>query len=71
MSKKENIKLSGEVVDSCKGTFKVKSETGHILICTLSGRIRKNSIRVLVGDSVDIEVSPYDLNKGRIVYRKK
>jgi len=70
MSKKENIKIEGVVTDACKGTFKVDA-SGHEIQCTLSGKIRQNSIKVLIGDSVEVEVSPYDLSKGRIIYRKK
>lgn len=51
--------------------FKVILENNHPIIATISGRLRKNNIRILAGDNVDIELSPYDLSRGRIVYRNK
>jgi translation initiation factor IF-1 len=51
--------------------FRVKLTENHIILATISGRLRQNNIRILLGDSVDIEMSPYDLNRGRIVYRNK
>ncbi len=51
--------------------FKVVLENNHPIIATISGRLRKNNIRILAGDNVDIELSPYDLSRGRIVYRNK
>jgi translation initiation factor IF-1 len=51
--------------------FRVILENGHPIIATISGRLRQNNIRILAGDSVDVEMSPYDLNRGRIVYRNK
>lgn len=72
MSKEDLIRLSG-VVDELlpSAMFRVLLENGHPIIATISGRLRKNNIRILAGDSVDIEMSPYDLNRGRIVYRNK
>ena len=52
--------------------FKVQlNNTDHIVLATISGRMRRNRIRILIGDSVDVEMSPYDLTKGRIIYRHK
>jgi translation initiation factor IF-1 len=52
-------------------TFRVKLENNHVILATLGGRLRQNNIRILLGDGVDVEMSPYDLNRGRIVYRTK
>lgn len=51
--------------------FRVKLNENHTVLATLSGRLRQNNIRILLGDSVEIEMSPYDLKRGRIVYRNK
>lgn len=68
----EVIKLEGTVVDVLKGgNFKIELENGHHVIGHLSGKMRKNHIRVLTGDRVDVELSPYDLTKGRVMYRYK
>ncbi len=70
--KQDNIRLSGEVTQALgNANFKVTTDNGLELICTISGKIRKNYIRITPGDKVDIEISPYDLTKGRIVQRKK
>lgn len=72
MSKEDLIKMTGAVEELLPNAmFKVILENGHMVIATISGRLRKNNIRILAGDSVDIELSPYDLTKGRIVYRNK
>ena len=72
MAKQESIKFSGCVLDSLPGSFfKVKLENGHKVTGVISGKIRKNNIKILPGDKVDIEMSPYDLSKGRIVFRYK
>ncbi|MFC2081878.1 translation initiation factor IF-1 [Candidatus Bipolaricaulota bacterium] len=69
--KKEIIRQRGEVMESLpSSTFRVKLENGHEILCHISGRIRKHYIRILTGDRVIVEVSPYDLSKGRIVYRE-
>jgi translation initiation factor IF-1 len=72
VSKEDLIRLSG-VVDELlpSAMFRVILENGHPIIATISGRLRQNNIRILAGDSVDVEMSPYDLNRGRIVYRNK
>ena len=51
--------------------FRVVLENGHRIIATIGGRLRQNNIRILLGDSVNIEMSPYDMNRGRVVYRNK
>ncbi|RAP31973.1 translation initiation factor IF-1 [Candidatus Marinamargulisbacteria bacterium SCGC AG-439-L15] len=73
MSKKEDvIEASGVVTEALPNAeFKVKLETGQEVLAHLSGRIRKFYIRVLIGDTVKVELSPYDLTRGRIVYRLK
>jgi translation initiation factor IF-1 len=67
----EKILMQGTVIDSSKGVFQVKLENDHKVIGYLSGKMKKYYIRVLKGDEVTIELSPYDLNRGRIVERKK
>ncbi|OAA30843.1 translation initiation factor IF-1 [Kosmotoga arenicorallina S304] len=70
--KNDVIKMEGVVLESMpNATFKVELENGHVILAHISGRMRKNFIRLIPGDRVVIEVSIYDLNKGRIVYRKK
>ena len=72
MAKEENIELDGEVVDTLPNTtFKVKLENGHIIIAHISGKMRKHYIRILAGDKVKVEMTPYDLTKGRITYRER
>jgi translation initiation factor IF-1 len=69
--KKDIIRQRGEVVESLPSSmFRVRLENGHEILCHISGRIRKHYIRILTGDRVIVEVSPYDLTKGRIVYRE-
>ena len=71
MAKEENIELDGEVVDTLPNTtFKVKLENGHTIIAHISGKMRKNYIKILTGDAVKVEVTPYDLTKGRITFRE-
>lgn len=72
MSKEDLIRLNG-VVDELlpSAMFRVNLENNHKIIATISGRLRQNNIRILAGDSVEVEMSPYDLNRGRIVYRNK
>jgi len=71
----DKLEFEGEVIDSSKGQFKVKvtneNNSSLVVLCTLSGKIRQNSIRILTGDKVRIEVSMYDTTKGRIVHRFK
>jgi translation initiation factor IF-1 len=72
VSKEDLIRMTG-VVDELlpSAMFRVTLENNHPIIATISGRLRQNNIRILAGDSVEIEMSPYDLNRGRIVYRNK
>ncbi len=68
--KKEVIEFKGVVIESLpNANFKVKLENDHIVNAHISGKMRKNYIRILVGDSVKVELTPYDLSKGRITYR--
>jgi len=68
---KEVIELSGTIVETLPGTqFKVELENGHKIIAHVAGRMRKHYIRIVPGDSVTVELTPYDLTKGRITYRK-
>ncbi len=68
----EFVEVSGIVLESLPNAqFKVKLETGQVVLAHLSGKIRKHYIRVLLGDSVKVELSPYDLTRGRITYRNK
>jgi translation initiation factor IF-1 len=71
MAKEEQIQLSGTVVDTLPNTmFRVELENGHVVMAHISGKMRKNYIRILTGDKVKVEVSPYDLSKGRITFRE-
>lgn len=71
-SQKEVIKLQGKVVESLPNTqFKVELENGHNIIAHISGKMRKNYIRLVPGDKVEVELTPYDLSKGRITFRLK
>ena len=71
-SQKEVIKLTGSVVEALPNTqFRVELENGHIIVAHMSGRMRKNYIRLVPGDRVEIELTPYDLTKGRISFRLK
>jgi translation initiation factor IF-1 len=70
-AKKDVIRQRGEVIESLPSSmFRVRLDNGHVVLCHISGRIRKHYIRILTGDRVIIEFSPYDLTKGRIVYRE-
>jgi translation initiation factor IF-1 len=72
MTKQEKIEMMGTVVDALKGTkFRVQLDNGHEVIGYLSGKMRRYYIRILLGDQVRVELSPYDLDRGRIVYRYK
>ena len=66
----EKIVVEGTVIEAMPSTtFRVQLDNGHVVLAYLSGRLRKNSIRILLGDRVKIELSPYDLTRGRITYR--
>src|SRR5208283_4942457 len=70
MSKEEALQMEGEVVETLPNTtFRVKLKNGHVVTAHISGKMRKNYIRILTGDVVTVEMTPYDLTKGRIVYR--
>ena len=72
MAKEDLIEMSGEVIDTMPNTtFKVKLENDHVITAHISGKMRKNYIRILTGDKVKVEMTPYDLSKGRITYRGK
>ena len=72
MSKEDAIQMEGEVVETLPNTtFRVKLKNGHIVTAHISGKMRKHYIRILPGDRVKVELSPYDLSKGRIVYRAR
>ena len=72
MAKEEALKFQGEVTELLPNAmFKVKLENEHEILAHTSGRMRKNRIRVLAGDRVTVEMTPYDLSKGRIVFRHK
>ena len=70
MAKEEQIEMDGTVVDTLPNTtFRVELENGHIVTAHISGKMRKNYIRILTGDQVKVELTPYDLSKGRISFR--
>lgn len=70
MAKEEGFKMDGKVIDVLPNAmFRVEMEAGQVVIGYISGRMRQNDIKILLGDSVSIEFSPYDLSKGRIVKR--
>lgn len=70
MAKEELIEMRGLVEDVLPDSrYRVALENGHVLICYTAGKMRKNHIRILAGDRVSLELSPYDLSKGRITYR--
>ena len=72
MAKDEIIEFEGEVIDTLPNTlFKVRLENGHEIIAHISGKMRKHYIRILTGDKVKVEMTPYDLSKGRITYRAR
>jgi translation initiation factor IF-1 len=72
MAKDDVLEIDGVVTDSLpNATFKVKIETGHEILCHISGKIRMNYIRIVPGDKVKVEMNPYSLDKGRITYRYK
>ncbi|MCL2861502.1 MAG: translation initiation factor IF-1 [Firmicutes bacterium] len=72
MPKDDSIEAEGEVIEALRNaTFRVKLNNGHVVLCTISGKIRMHYIKILLGDKVKIEMSPYDITKGRITYRNK
>ncbi|MGL4820377.1 MAG: translation initiation factor IF-1 [Bacilli bacterium] len=72
MAKEDVIELEGKVLETLPNAmFKVELENGHVILAHVSGKIRMNFIRILPGDRVTVELSPYDLTRGRITYRFK
>jgi translation initiation factor IF-1 len=72
MAKEDPISMKGTIVECLPGaTFKVELESGTVILGIISGKIRKNRIKILQGDVVDVEMTPYDLTKGRITFRYK
>jgi translation initiation factor IF-1 len=70
MAKEDQIEMEGKVIDTLPNTmFRVQLENGHIVTAHISGKMRKHYIRILTGDSVKVEMTPYDLTKGRITFR--
>lgn len=71
MPKEDSIEMEGSIVETLPNTmFRVKLENGHIITTHICGKMRKNYIRLLTGDDVIVALTPYDLSKGRIIYRK-
>jgi translation initiation factor IF-1 len=70
LAKEEALQMEGVVTETLPNTtFRVELENGHVVTAHISGKMRKNYIRILTGDSVTVELTPYDLSKGRIIYR--
>lgn len=72
MTKEDQIEMEGTVTDVLPNTmFRVQLENGHVVIAHISGKMRKNYIRILKGDKVTVQLTPYDLTKGRITFRSR
>lgn len=72
MAKEEGIEMEGTVIETLPNTtFRVELENGHVVTAHISGKMRKHYIRILTGDKVTVQLTPYDLSKGRITYRAK
>ena len=72
LPKEDHIEMDGTVVDTLPNTmFRVELENGHVVTAHISGKMRKHYIRILTGDKVTVQLTPYDLSKGRIVYRAR
>jgi len=72
MAKEDVIQMEGTVIDTLPNTmFRVELENGHVVTAHISGKMRKHYIRILTGDKVTVELTPYDLTKGRITYRAR
>ena len=72
MAKEDSIEMQGTILETLPNTmFRVELENGHVVIAHISGKMRKNYIRILTGDKVTVEMTPYDLSKGRIVFRSR
>ncbi|HAI11197.1 MAG: translation initiation factor IF-1 [Phycisphaeraceae bacterium JB051] len=71
MAKEDKIQVDGEVLDALPNAmFKVKLDNGHEILAQISGKMRMHYIRILPGDKVTVDISPYDLTRGRIIYRQ-
>ena len=72
MAKEDQIEMEGTIIETLPNTmFRVELDNGHIITAHISGKMRKNYIRILTGDRVTVEMTPYDLTKGRITYRAR
>lgn len=72
MAKEEALEMEGVVVEALPNTnFRVQLENGHVVLAHISGKMRKNYIRILMGDRVTVQLTPYDLTKGRIIFRNR
>ena len=72
MSKEDHIEMEGKVVETLRNTtFRVQLDNGHEITAHISGKMRKHYIRILTGDRVKVEMTPYDLTKGRITFRQR
>jgi translation initiation factor IF-1 len=72
MAKEEHIEMEGTVIETLPNTmFRVELDNGHMVTAHISGKMRKHYIRILTGDKVTVELTPYDLSKGRIIYRAR
>jgi translation initiation factor IF-1 len=72
MAKEDQIEMEGTVVETLPNTmFRVELDNGHVITAHISGKMRKHYIRILTGDRVTVEMTPYDLSKGRIIYRSR
>ena len=72
MAKEDSIEMQGTILETLPNTmFRVELENGHVVIAHISGKMRKNYIRILTGDKVTVQLTPYDLSKGRIVFRSR
>ncbi len=72
MAKEETIQMQGEIIETLpNATFRVRLENGHVVLGHISGKMRMHYIRILPGDKVTVELTPYDLSRGRIVFRAR
>nr|VFJ45933.1 MAG: bacterial translation initiation factor 1 (bIF-1) [Candidatus Kentron sp. DK] len=72
VSKEDHIEMTGQVIETLPNTmFRVELENGHVVTAHISGKMRKHYIRILTGDKVTVQLTPYDLSKGRITYRTR
>ena len=72
MAKEDNIEMQGTILETLPNTmFRVELQNGHVVTAHISDKMRKNYIRILTGDKVTVELTPYDLSKGRIVFRSR